>query len=232
MALVNCSECNKEISDKARSCPHCGVARKQKRKATKVLAGVVVALLAIGIIGQCAEDPKEQSEAAQAQPPAEKAEASVSAPVTRLTIGRSTSDVLGSIAAIERTSSPLRDGTAREHIALGKNLHLETIGKKTDLLRYSIMFAIEKNDKASAIETAVLISTVLANTFPDWGKQGGNDTVPNWVGNATKQLGANMKRNKDKPDPVIMERDGLRIRYSATPSLGLFFVTVEPQTDL
>jgi hypothetical protein len=25
MALVNCSECNKEVSDKASSCPHCGV---------------------------------------------------------------------------------------------------------------------------------------------------------------------------------------------------------------
>lgn len=24
MALINCPECNKEISDKAQSCPHCG----------------------------------------------------------------------------------------------------------------------------------------------------------------------------------------------------------------
>ncbi len=24
MALINCPECNKEISDKTRKCPHCG----------------------------------------------------------------------------------------------------------------------------------------------------------------------------------------------------------------
>lgn len=24
MALINCTECNKEISDKAQNCPHCG----------------------------------------------------------------------------------------------------------------------------------------------------------------------------------------------------------------
>ena len=35
MALINCDECNKEVSDKAASCPHCGapIAQAQETKA-------------------------------------------------------------------------------------------------------------------------------------------------------------------------------------------------------
>lgn len=29
MALINCSECSREISDKAEACPHCGCPRQQ-----------------------------------------------------------------------------------------------------------------------------------------------------------------------------------------------------------
>ena len=29
MGLINCSECQKEISDKARTCPHCGNPMKE-----------------------------------------------------------------------------------------------------------------------------------------------------------------------------------------------------------
>jgi Zn finger protein HypA/HybF involved in hydrogenase expression len=32
MALINCPECNREISDKAESCPHCGFLLKQEIK--------------------------------------------------------------------------------------------------------------------------------------------------------------------------------------------------------
>lgn len=30
MALVNCKECNKEISDSAKQCPHCGYKKRNK----------------------------------------------------------------------------------------------------------------------------------------------------------------------------------------------------------
>jgi len=30
MALINCPECGKEISDKAASCPNCGIVLKKK----------------------------------------------------------------------------------------------------------------------------------------------------------------------------------------------------------
>ncbi len=45
MALINCKECGKEISDQAKSCPHCGMPLKKKGK------GFAVASLVLGIIG-------------------------------------------------------------------------------------------------------------------------------------------------------------------------------------
>lgn len=36
MALVNCSECGREISDQAPSCPNCGFVVNQQTQATKV----------------------------------------------------------------------------------------------------------------------------------------------------------------------------------------------------
>jgi len=38
MALIKCYECEKEISDKAPACPHCG-ARKSTPKPTKTKTG-------------------------------------------------------------------------------------------------------------------------------------------------------------------------------------------------
>ncbi len=45
MALINCNECGKEISDRAKACPHCGMPLKKKGK------GFAVASLVLGIIG-------------------------------------------------------------------------------------------------------------------------------------------------------------------------------------
>jgi predicted amidophosphoribosyltransferase len=36
MALINCKECNKEISDQAQSCPHCGAPLQSNNKPTTV----------------------------------------------------------------------------------------------------------------------------------------------------------------------------------------------------
>ncbi len=44
MALINCKECGKEISDMAKMCPHCGYPIKKKGK------GFAVASLVLGII--------------------------------------------------------------------------------------------------------------------------------------------------------------------------------------
>lgn len=39
MALINCPECNKEISDKAKSCPHCGCPINTNSKYKIVITG-------------------------------------------------------------------------------------------------------------------------------------------------------------------------------------------------
>lgn len=37
MALINCPECGKEISDQAETCPNCGIALKRKRIRQSIL---------------------------------------------------------------------------------------------------------------------------------------------------------------------------------------------------
>lgn len=56
MAIIKCKECNKEISDKASQCPHCGYIykktknKKEKSKAFKIVIPIIVAI-AVFIIG-------------------------------------------------------------------------------------------------------------------------------------------------------------------------------------
>ena len=56
MALINCPECNKEISDQANSCPECGYVLKPLTAKNKVnykfiLIGVVVLVFILAVIG-------------------------------------------------------------------------------------------------------------------------------------------------------------------------------------
>ena len=44
MAMVKCSECHHEISDKARICPHCGT---EYRQATSQIMGTVITTLKV-----------------------------------------------------------------------------------------------------------------------------------------------------------------------------------------
>lgn len=234
MAMVNCKECKKEISNKAAACPHCG-AKNPGTRVRDVLAGLVVVIIGAWILSQCVGGESKTKDPAEAK-------AAASAPATaqaekplpessRPTIGRSTATILGDLPTAERTSNPLKDGTLRESIKLTKYLHLETIGNKADLLRYSLMFGLPSDDKVGSVETGLTAAVVLANTFPSWGKKEG-DNAMTWIGDATKKLSSNIKRNKDEPEPVVMERDGLRVNYSAVPSLGIFFITVEPMEKI
>lgn len=67
MPLINCPECNKEISDKALSCPHCGnpineskpvvVIKDYKAKAKAfTVTGIIIACLSFFIGGSIAGD--------------------------------------------------------------------------------------------------------------------------------------------------------------------------------
>ncbi|MDE6014964.1 MAG: zinc-ribbon domain-containing protein [Acetatifactor sp.] len=57
MALITCPECNREVSDQAKTCPHCGyklpktkkeLSPLQKKKQVMVIAGVFLAFVVIG----------------------------------------------------------------------------------------------------------------------------------------------------------------------------------------
>lgn len=58
MALINCPECNKEISDTARSCPHCGykmkmmnpekIAKYKRITSILICIGIITAVIGLG----------------------------------------------------------------------------------------------------------------------------------------------------------------------------------------
>lgn len=61
MALINCSECGKEISDKANTCPNCGAPIKEDEIKREIKAGInitkklaIVLIVALSLIIICA----------------------------------------------------------------------------------------------------------------------------------------------------------------------------------
>ena len=48
MALLNCSECNKEFSNQAAACPNCGAPSKQPKK-TSTMAWLVLVAIVVGV---------------------------------------------------------------------------------------------------------------------------------------------------------------------------------------
>lgn len=54
MAIITCPECNKEISDQAKACPHCGAKKPTDWFWLKLLLGIPVGLfLLVMLIGSC-----------------------------------------------------------------------------------------------------------------------------------------------------------------------------------
>ena len=47
MALIQCSECHKEISDKAKRCPYCGFSNRKKKLSRKAKRIIILILLII-----------------------------------------------------------------------------------------------------------------------------------------------------------------------------------------
>lgn len=50
MAIIICNECGKEISDSAKTCPHCGCETDFGKKEKKVKENSIIVLLAFGAI--------------------------------------------------------------------------------------------------------------------------------------------------------------------------------------
>lgn len=69
MALIKCSECGKEYSDKAGACPKCGAVTPQennmgtvKRSKLMIIPAILVVVIIIGIIGSCSNKDQTKSE--------------------------------------------------------------------------------------------------------------------------------------------------------------------------
>jgi hypothetical protein len=52
MALINCKECNKEISDSVKSCPHCGFKLKKSISKGKLIVVISLMAIAISVVGK------------------------------------------------------------------------------------------------------------------------------------------------------------------------------------
>ncbi|HEY3432528.1 MAG TPA: hypothetical protein VGK09_08270 [Rhodocyclaceae bacterium] len=69
MALINCKECNAQVSTEAKSCPHCG-AKVSFKKPVSLLVKLFLIALGIGIVGATIDsnrvkEAREQAEAAK-----------------------------------------------------------------------------------------------------------------------------------------------------------------------
>lgn len=61
MALSNCPECKKEISSKARTCPHCGYAPKKSSGCTSVVLFVIGLFIVMAIVGGLSDSNESTS---------------------------------------------------------------------------------------------------------------------------------------------------------------------------
>lgn len=56
MAMINCKECNNEISSKAKSCPKCGATQKRS-----IILPLVIGFVVIGLLGNLLDDKTTKS---------------------------------------------------------------------------------------------------------------------------------------------------------------------------
>ncbi len=105
MALVKCHECEKEISDEAKQCPHCGAKPEKKTSlGSWVLAGIVLFLVVT-----CVYDGRER------RMKAEQAEAE--------RLAKMTPQQRAAEAAAKAKSERLYDARVTCQFALEKSLH-------------------------------------------------------------------------------------------------------------
>lgn len=66
MALINCPECNHEISDSAKSCPHCGFRiKKSNNKKVPIIIGVclitIIVCVAVVLLNRSGLTPEQKA---------------------------------------------------------------------------------------------------------------------------------------------------------------------------
>lgn len=52
MALIQCPECNKQVSDSAKTCPHCGYKLnvQQVKYRNTIILGIIVSVIVVGLL--------------------------------------------------------------------------------------------------------------------------------------------------------------------------------------
>lgn len=56
MAMTKCGECGAAISTKAEACPQCGAKQVRRSGCAKVVLAVIIAFVALAVIGQCSRE--------------------------------------------------------------------------------------------------------------------------------------------------------------------------------
>ncbi len=62
MALTTCKECGKEVSDSAKTCPHCGI-KSPGASSKDMLIGIGALVVLVFLAAQCSSDSKPPQEA-------------------------------------------------------------------------------------------------------------------------------------------------------------------------
>ncbi len=100
MALIKCAECGKDVSDKASSCPHCGVSPVvEKRESMSVVKWVAVLFFG-AIVYQCASSTSGVSEQQRIEQARKISSAAPSAPALPPTPPKRTPEVEKELARL------------------------------------------------------------------------------------------------------------------------------------
>jgi len=76
MAMAKCRECGAEVSDSAKTCPKCGIAKPVKK--TSLAVKLLLGLFALGVLGQVINDGSSPTSSAPARPSEDDLAAKVS----------------------------------------------------------------------------------------------------------------------------------------------------------
>lgn len=74
MALVKCKDCKKEVSKKAKVCPHCGVDKPAVTKSTEIIQGIIGLFVLILIVAAIFGGKKENEAEMKSAPEIAKSE--------------------------------------------------------------------------------------------------------------------------------------------------------------
>jgi hypothetical protein len=182
MAMIQCKECKQEVSSKAKTCPHCGIADPALTTAGKLTGCGIIIVLFLGIafgIGSCMFDaPRETASTAQTIPAESTAVSQVPAPAEeeRKSLGVSPNAYANRInALLKKLERPYRVDPAQIvkgdvndvlNSKLGKYTTLVAIvSKKGEIIDVTVIGGGD-GTPASGLEIMMLASAALTAAAP------------------------------------------------------------------